>query len=49
MPFPELEIIDLGGGFKVPYKQGDEETDIILLAKKVKETFENQDFGIFDA
>ncbi len=39
--FPELEIIDLGGGFKVPYKAGDEETDIIMLAKKIKETFEN--------
>ena len=39
--FPELEIIDLGGGFKVPYKHGDEETDIELLAKKVKEAFES--------
>lgn len=39
--FPELEIIDLGGGFKVPYKEGDEETDIILLAQKIKEAFDN--------
>lgn len=38
--FPELEIIDLGGGFKVPYKPGEKETDVNLLAKKIKETFE---------
>lgn len=39
--FKELKIIDLGGGFKVPYKEGDDETDILLLAKKVKEAFAN--------
>ncbi len=38
--FPELEVIDLGGGFKVPYKPGDEGTDIELLGEKVKEEFE---------
>lgn len=38
--FPELEIIDLGGGFKVPYKPGEKETDVNLLAKKIKETFD---------
>jgi diaminopimelate decarboxylase len=37
--FPELQFIDLGGGFKVPYKDGDSETDITLLAKKVAESF----------
>lgn len=37
--FPELEIIDLGGGFKVPYEPGEKGTDINLLAKKVKEEF----------
>ncbi|MBN8787156.1 MAG: diaminopimelate decarboxylase [Terrimonas sp.] len=37
--FPELEIIDLGGGFKVPYEPGDEGTDIPLLGKKVAEAF----------
>lgn len=37
--FKELEFIDLGGGFKVPYKEGDVETDINLLAKKVSEAF----------
>ncbi|HNU87345.1 MAG TPA: diaminopimelate decarboxylase, partial [Ferruginibacter sp.] len=39
--FAELDSIDLGGGFKVPYKEGDSETDIPLLAKKVKEAFDN--------
>ena len=37
--FPELEFIDLGGGFKVPYQDGDSETDMQLLAKKVKQEF----------
>ena len=35
--FPQLEFLDLGGGFKVAYKAGDEETDIELLGKKVTE------------
>ena len=39
--FKELEFIDLGGGFKVPYQDSDTETDIILLAKKVSEAFAN--------
>ena len=39
--FQELEVIDLGGGFKVPYKTGDAETDINLLAQEVGKAFEN--------
>jgi diaminopimelate decarboxylase len=39
--FKELEFVDLGGGFKVPYKEGDSETDITLLSEKVKEAFSN--------
>ena len=39
--FKELRSIDLGGGFKVPYKSGDAETDIELLAQKVKEAFDS--------
>jgi diaminopimelate decarboxylase len=39
--FPELEVIDLGGGFKVPYTTAEEGTDIELLGKKVKEEFES--------
>lgn len=38
--FPELEVIDLGGGFKVPYKPDEIETDVKLLAEKIKETFD---------
>jgi len=38
--FPELEVIDLGGGFKVPYMPGEEGTDIEKLGQKVKEEFE---------
>lgn len=34
--FPDLNVIDLGGGFKVPYEPGDEETDISLIARKLK-------------
>lgn len=37
--FQELSFIDLGGGFKVPYKKGDGQTDINLLAQKVQEAF----------
>ncbi len=39
--FQELEVIDLGGGFKVKYKEDDVETDMPLLAQKVKEAFDN--------
>ena len=39
--FKELEFVDLGGGFKVPYKDGDTETDISTLAQKVGEAFAN--------
>jgi len=39
--FKELEFVDLGGGFKVPYKEGDSETEITLLSEKVKEAFSN--------
>jgi diaminopimelate decarboxylase len=38
--FPDLEFIDLGGGFKVPYIDGDSETNMQLLAEKVKEDFD---------
>jgi diaminopimelate decarboxylase len=38
--FNHLKFIDLGGGFKVPYKAGDSETNIELLAQKVAEAFD---------
>jgi diaminopimelate decarboxylase len=39
--FKDLQSVDLGGGFKVPYKEGDDETDMKLLGKKVKEAFDS--------
>jgi diaminopimelate decarboxylase len=39
--FSELEVIDLGGGFKVPYEPGEKATDVKLLAQKIKEAFDN--------
>ena len=38
--FPGLDIVDLGGGFKVPYIPGEEGTDIERLGKKVAEEFD---------
>lgn len=43
--FPHLEVIDLGGGFKVPYKENEQGTDIEALAKALKHhcaDFENR-------
>lgn len=37
--FPEIEFIDLGSGFKVPYQEGDVATDVALLGRKVAEAF----------
>ena len=39
--FPDLEFLDLGSGFKVSYQEGDVQTDIRLLGKKVTEVFRN--------
>jgi diaminopimelate decarboxylase len=39
--FQDLRFIDLGGGFKVPYKDDDTETDIPALASKVAEAFKS--------
>jgi diaminopimelate decarboxylase len=35
--FKQLEFIDLGSGFKVPYKEGDPETDVYTLGEKLTE------------
>lgn len=35
--FPEVRFLDLGGGFKVPYREGEAGTDIQLLGQKVAE------------
>lgn len=35
--FPQLEFLDLGSGFKVPYKEDDRETDIVTLGSRLTE------------
>jgi diaminopimelate decarboxylase len=42
--FPYLEVIDLGGGFKVPYEPEDEETDIAWIAGKLKKFLDSHLF-----
>ncbi|HZZ75171.1 MAG TPA: diaminopimelate decarboxylase [Puia sp.] len=42
--FEHLEFIDLGGGFKVASKEGEQETDIPELAEKVKQAFSNHPY-----
>jgi len=42
--FEDLEFIDLGGGFKVASKEGEQETDILELAEKVKKAFANHPY-----
>jgi diaminopimelate decarboxylase len=37
--FPDLQVIDLGGGFKVSYLPGDAITDMSLLGNKISERF----------
>jgi diaminopimelate decarboxylase len=37
--FPNLRYIDLGSGFKVPYQEGEKETDVEELGEKVAEAF----------
>ena len=39
--FPEIHFLDLGGGFKVPYKEEEAGTDIPLLSAKVQESLKN--------
>ena len=34
--FPDLKYLDMGSGFKVPYQDGDLETDVKSLGKKVE-------------
>eukprot|EP01136_Pigoraptor_vietnamica_P002804 Opistho-1_new@31247 len=38
--FPEVRFLDLGGGFKVPYKEGEAGTDVPLLGQKVTEVMQ---------
>ena len=45
--FDQLDFIDLGSGFKVPYQEGDTETDVEALGKKVCAVFNafSKDYG----
>lgn len=45
--FKDLEYIDFGSGFKVPYKEGDIQTDIDELGEKLSRRFNDfcKDFG----
>lgn len=38
--FPELEVLDLGGGFKVPYHPTEKEIDIVAIGKGLKKAFD---------
>ncbi len=38
--FPELEVLDLGGGFKVPYHPSEKEIDIVAIGKGLKKAFD---------
>lgn len=43
--FPDLRVIDLGGGFKVPYEPEDEETDIRHIATRLKKYLDTHLFS----
>ncbi|MBX9783201.1 MAG: diaminopimelate decarboxylase [Chitinophagaceae bacterium] len=38
--FPELKVLDLGGGFKVPYQPTEKEIDVAAIAKGLKKSFD---------
>lgn len=37
--FPDLQFLDLGSGFKIPYQEGDYSTDLSQLASRIYEVF----------
>ena len=39
--FPELEFLDFGGGFKVPYKPGEARIDYVEMGQKIAELFDD--------
>ncbi len=45
--FPELEFLDFGGGFKVPYKPGEERVDYVKMGAEITALFEDfcKDYG----
>lgn len=47
MDFPDIDYIDFGSGFKVPYKKNDIKTDLISLSNFITEKFQSfcKDYG----
>lgn len=47
MDFPDIDYIDFGSGFKVPYKKNDIKTDLIYLSNFITEKFQSfcKDYG----
>lgn len=45
--FPDLEFVDIGGGFGVPYRRAQERLNLAELGEKIKTRFENfcSDYG----
>ncbi|WP_185877135.1 diaminopimelate decarboxylase [Blattabacterium cuenoti] len=41
LDFPDINYIDLGSGFKVPYTKGDRKTDLSCLSKIIIQEFNN--------
>lgn len=39
--FPELEFLDFGGGFKVPYRPDESRIDYVAMGKAITELFDN--------
>jgi len=39
--FPDLKVLDLGGGFKVPYHPSEKETDLKAIAGEIKANMEH--------
>ena len=37
--FPDLEFLDFGGGFKVPYRPDEQPVDYIEISKEITKTF----------
>ena len=45
--FPELEFLDFGGGFKVPYRPDEKKVDYVAMGRQIDELFEAycKDYG----
>ncbi|MFN4286028.1 MAG: diaminopimelate decarboxylase [Lacibacter sp.] len=41
--FPHLEVLDLGGGFKVPYHPDEKETDVVQLGLRLRDALQQHE------